>query len=128
MTMTIAAETTDMQADYVARLENRLEIDRVYKSDSEGLRLVEVATDDAERREMLESDMDGIGARDTTIGILDEQVERLQGRVLSLNDVLRNILAAAEDHEPVEDRLDRVRVLAAAAMTAPAPPPEIELD
>lgn len=116
MTITIAADTPALQVDYIARLEHRLEINRVYKSDCDGLRLLEVPTDDAERREMLDSDMDGIGARDATIAILDDQVERLQRRVTDLHGVLRRVLHAAEAPESLSDRLDRIRILAAAAI------------
>lgn len=116
MTITIAADASSLQADYIARLEHRLEIDRVGRLDSEGLRLLEVATDDAERREMLDSDLDGIGARNATIAILDDQVERLRRRATELHEVLRRVLHAAEGPGSRTDRLDRIRILAAASI------------
>lgn len=119
MTITIAADPPALLADYVARLEHRLEIDRFYKPDSEGLKLIEVVTDDAERREMLDTDLDGIGARDTIISILDEQLEKLRGRVDGLDRLLREILSISEGGEVPEERLDRIRILAASSITVP---------
>jgi hypothetical protein len=78
----------------IAKLEARLEIDHAYQWQGEGEELVRIEIPPEERSTF----PDGITARDATIKLQDERIERLRSRIERLREAIEPF-ATAEDPE-----------------------------